>query len=137
MCIQYENHTKLCCAKFVYFVSFALLAVGLIACVVGAMGPDVKETLKLGDKEFPSPAALASVLAIAAGLFTMITGGMGLLAARCKTCVFTMPFMILACIVAFLMLIAAIVCLAASQAGDSVKNAICTGEGHEPFTVEE
>jgi hypothetical protein len=89
-----------------------LIFIGLGAGIFGYFGLDIKETWTLGDQTYPSPVALFGILAIIAGLFSFLTGILGLCAAKYKKCCFTMPFMIFSIIMALVMLIVAVLGLA-------------------------
>jgi small basic protein len=71
----------------------------------------IEDTWELGDTTFPSPMALFGMLAILAGLFSVVTGILGLLAAKFKKCCFTLPFMIFAVIMCIIMLIVTLLAL--------------------------
>jgi len=75
------------------------------------LGLDIEETWDLGGNTFPSPLALFGILAILAGLFSMVTGILGVLAAKYKKCCFTLPFMIFGVIMSIAMLIVALLAL--------------------------
>ena len=108
----FKNETKKRCGKFVAIVSLLLMAMGLFAGLYGYFGVDTKSTWTLGEKTYPSPVALFGLLAIVAGAFALITGSLGLCAAKYKNCCFTVPFMILTLTITVFMLAVALVALA-------------------------
>lgn len=125
----FSNKTKACCAKFVLFVSLGLILIGLVAALYGYFGLDIEETWEVGDVKFPSPLALFGVLAILAGLFSMVTGILGVLAAKYKKCCFTFPFMIFAVIMSIFMLIVAMIAFIGQGAKTEVRAAFCDNNG--------
>merc|ERR1719453_769009 len=92
-------------------VSIMLCIIGLAAGLFGYLGADIEDTWELGNTTFPSPMALFGMLAILAGLFSVVTGILGLLAAKFKKCCFTLPFMIFAIIMCIIMLVVTLLAL--------------------------
>jgi len=123
----FSNKTKACCAKFVLFVSMGLILIGLISAIYGYFGLDIEDRWELGNITFPSPLALFGLLAILAGLFSMLTGVLGVLAAKYKKCCFTLPFMIFAVVMCIFMLIVAMIAFIGQGATTQVRDAFCNG----------
>jgi len=112
-------------------VSIVLILMGLFSGLFGYFGLDIEETWELGNTEFPSPMALFGVLAILVGLFTVVTGLLGLLAAKFKKCCFTLPFMIFTIVLSIAMLIVALLAIIGQGATEQVTDIFCKGEGHD------
>jgi len=97
-------------AKVVMIVSILLTVIGLAAGLFGYLGTDIKESWKIDEATtFPSPMALFGILAIVVGLFVMLTGLLGICAAKFKKCCFTMPFFIFCLIMTVLMLVVTLI----------------------------
>jgi len=79
---------------------------------------------------------LFGVLAILAGLFSVVTGLLGLLAAKFKKCCFTLPFMIFAVIMSIVMLIVTLIALIGQSSDDLVTDIFCMGKDQPPIVVD-
>lgn len=96
---------------FVLIVSIVLVVLGAFVAIYGYFGLDIEETWVIGDEEFPSPTALFGILAILVGLFTIVTGVLGALTAKCKNACFAIPFAIFSLVLCIAMLVVAALAL--------------------------
>lgn len=79
--------------------------------------------------------AFFGLIAILAGLFTVVTGILGMLAAKCKKWCFTLPFAIFATVLTLVMLVVAIIFLASQGATTTVRDAFCNPNSVEQIQV--
>lgn len=117
-------------------VSIMLCVIGLAAGLFGYLGADIESTWELGNTSFPSPMALFGMLAILAGLFSVVTGILGLLAAKFKKCCFTLPFMIFAVVMCIIMLVVTLLALIGQGETKLVRDIFCQGKDQPPIQVD-
>jgi len=69
--------------------------------------------------------ALFGLLALVVGLFVILTGCLGLCAAKFKKCCFTMPFMIFTIIMTIVVFVVFLIGYIASSQGDTLRGIVC------------
>jgi uncharacterized membrane protein len=131
-CVCFSNKTKARCASIVLYISIGLIVLGAFCAIYGYFGLDIKETWKIGDEEFPSPLTFFAIAVVIVGLFTLVTGVLGVLTAKCKNACFAVPFALFSFVLMLAMLIVAIIGILVSGAADNVRTNFCLGG----FTVD-
>jgi len=71
--------------------------------------------------------ALFAIAAVLVGLFTIVTGVLGALTAKCKNACFAVPFAIFSLVLCVAMLIVAMLAFIGQSAGDTVRTNLCNG----------
>lgn len=112
---------------FVLIVSVVLILLGAFVALYGYFGLDIEETWKIGDDEFPSPLSIFAIAAVLVGLFTIVTGVLGALTAKCKNACFAVPFALFSLVLCIAMLVVAVIGFAVQGAADDVREKFCQG----------
>lgn len=117
------------------WVSILLVVMGILVAVYGYFGLDIEDEWKIDDATtFPSPIALFGVGCILVGLFTVVTGVLGIMTSKCKNVCFAMPFSIFATVLSIAMVVTAFLGIVGQNdsAKDTVRKEFCESD---EFTV--